>query len=257
MNYTSLKYFENKKIGTITIDRLEVMNALNSLFFSELSNIVEKIDFEENIHVLIITGQGNTFAAGGDISEMRNLSKDEAFEISTKAQACLQSVRDLKIPVVAAINGYAFGGGCELAMACDFRIASSLAKFSFPEINLGLIPGGAGTQQLPRLVGLADAMYMLYTADRITAQDALRIGLVQKIIDERDFYKEIDILANNIASKSYNVIKKIKNILWKSQNHDFTTGCKFEAETFSSLLANEGKEGINAFFEKRDAKWQS
>jgi enoyl-CoA hydratase len=163
----------------------------------------------------------------------------------------------MDIPVFAAINGFALGGGLELAMACDFRIAGTKAKFGQPEVNLGLIPGYAGTQRLPRLVGLADALYLLMTADMIGADDALRIGLVQKVTQQENLLDETMKIARNIASKGPKAVKLIKSVTRQGLTLDFDKGSELESEKFGSLFGkgNEGETGMKAFLNKEQPKW--
>ena len=163
----------------------------------------------------------------------------------------------MNIPVIAAVNGFALGGGLELAMACDFRIASSKAKFGQPEVNLGLIPGYAATQRLSRLTGLGNALYLLMTADMITSDEALRIGLIQKIVEPDQLMEEVMKIARNILAKGPNAVKKIKKVTRQGILMDFEKGCELEAEEFGSLFGkgSEGEEGMKAFLEKRKPNW--
>jgi enoyl-CoA hydratase len=172
-------------------------------------------------------------------------------------QNTFSSFSRLDIPVIAAINGFALGGGLELAMGCDFRIASSKAKFGQPEVNLGLIPGYAGTQRLSRLVGLGDALYLLMTADMIGAEDALRIGLVQKVVEPELLMEEVMKIAGNIASKGPQAIKKVKKAVRLGFEMSLNKGEELEAEEFGTLFGDgkEGKEGMKAFLEKRKPEW--
>ncbi|MCK4979175.1 MAG: enoyl-CoA hydratase/isomerase family protein, partial [Candidatus Delongbacteria bacterium] len=172
MDYKILKLAVENNIGVITISRPEALNALNTNFFKEMDSLLDDIEGNNEIGVVVITGEGKAFVAGADIAEMCDKTQQEGYDFSKFGQAVFDKIEALSKPVIAAINGFALGGGCELAMSCDFRIASSRAKFGQPEVNLGLTPGFAGTQRLSRLVGLADALYLLYTADMINADEA-------------------------------------------------------------------------------------
>lgn len=183
MEYQILKTGIAACIATVTISRPAALNALNTLFYKELNHFLDEIEAREDIRVMIITGEGKAFVAGADIAEMSGKNGEEGTAFSLIGQRTFDRLENLAIPVIAAINGFALGGGCELAMSCDFRIASKLAKFGQPEMNLGLIPGYAGTQRLSRLTGLGNALYLILTADTISADDALRIGLVQKVTE--------------------------------------------------------------------------
>ncbi len=253
MNYKNLKIEENERIAVITISRPEAMNALNSNFFDEMNDYLDNLD--PNIKALIITGEGKAFVAGADISEMVNKSKAEAFVFSNIGQKTFERLEMLNIPVIAAVNGFALGGGCELALACDIRIATKFAKFGQPEVNLGLIPGYAGTQRLPRLIGLGNAMMLLLTADMINGEEAYRVGLVQKLSEPESLLYDAKALAKKIMTKGPLAIQKVKQVSRKGLLASFEEGCTMEREHFSDLFQGEGKEGMTAFLEKRNPNW--
>jgi len=257
MNYEILKLDIQDNIGIITISRPQAMNALNSAFFAEMDSLLAELSQRNDIKVLVLTGEGKAFVAGADIAEMSNMSEAEGKAFSEKGQSTFEAIEKLHIPVIAAVNGFALGGGCELSMACDFRIASTFAKFGQPEVNLGLIPGYAGTQRLPRLVGLANALYLLYTADMINAEEALRIGLVQKVVEPEQLIPEAVAIAQKIASKGPLAVKKVKKVTRQGLLTDFDNACKLEAEEFGTLFGkgSEGEEGMKAFLEKRKPNW--
>jgi enoyl-CoA hydratase len=217
--------------------------------------MIAEIKDRDDINVLVITGEGKAFVAGADIAEMVDMTQAEGTEFSKTGQNTFRSLELLEIPVIAAVNGFALGGGLELAMACDFRIASAKAKFGQPEVNLGLTPGYAGTQRLPRLVGPADALYLLLTADMIKADEALRIGLVQKVVEPEELMPEVMKIAKTIAGKGPNAVKKVKMVVRKGILSDFESGSALESTEFGSLFGNEGAEGMRAFLEKREPKW--
>jgi enoyl-CoA hydratase len=255
MEYKILKLAIENNIGVITISRPEALNALNTNFFKEMDLLLDDIEGNDEIDVVVVTGEGKAFVAGADISEMCDKTQKQGYEFSIFGQSVFDKIEKLSKPVIAAINGFALGGGCELAMSCDFRIASSKAKFGQPEVNLGLTPGFAGTQRLSRLVGLADALYLLYTADMINAEEAYRLRLVQKIVEPENLMEETLSIARKIASKGPEAIKLIKRATRNGFNTDFTSGCEIEAKAFASLFEKQGAEGMKAFMEKRKPKW--
>jgi len=255
MNYEILKPVIEDGIAVVTVSRPQAMNALNSRFFAEMDDFIAGLSQRNDVSVMIVTGEGKAFVAGADIAEMVDMNSEQGTAFSKVGQNTFNSIGKLNIPVIAAVNGFALGGGCEFAMSCDFRIASKLAKFGQPEVNLGLIPGYAATQRLPRLVGLADALYLLCTADMITADEALRIGLVQKVVEPEQLMEECMAIAKKIASKGPNAVKKIKRVTREGMLTDFNSGSELESKEFGSLFGNEGAEGMKAFLEKRKPNW--
>jgi len=241
----------------VRISRPKAMNALNTQFFHEMDVLIASLKNRTEVKVMLITGEGKAFVAGADIAEMVNKNQDEGSAFSRLGQHTFQSLEKLDIPVIAAVNGFALGGGMELAMACDFRIASTKAKFGQPEVNLGLIPGYAGTQRLSRLTNLGNALYLLMTADIIGAEDALRLGLVQKVAEPEILLEESMKIAKNIASKGPQAIKKMKRVVREGYEMNLDEGAALEAEAFGSLFGNdsEGREGMKAFLEKRKPEW--
>ncbi|MBC8320313.1 MAG: enoyl-CoA hydratase/isomerase family protein [Bacteroidetes bacterium] len=257
MKYEILNTEIVEGIAMVTISRPKAMNALNTRFFNEMDQLVGEISQNKDVKVMIITGDGKAFVAGADIAEMVNKNGEEGSAFSRLGQNTFSSFGKMDIPVIAAINGFALGGGLELAMGCDFRIASTKAKFGQPEVSLGLIPGYAATQRLPRLTGMGDALYLLMTAEMIGADEALRIGLVQKIFEPESLMEETMKIARNIISKGPEAIKKIKNVVRQGMEMSFTDGEKLEAQEFGTLFGdgNQGKEGMTAFLEKRKPEW--
>lgn len=257
MEYKILKLEISEGIALVTISRPEAMNALNTSFFEEMDAMILSLSSNPDVKVMVITGEGKAFVAGADIAEMVNKDPAEGTAFSKTGQNTFRSLEKMNIPVIAAINGFALGGGLELAMGCDFRIASSKAKFGQPEVSLGLIPGYAATQRLSRLVGLGDALYLLMTADMIGAEDALRIGLIQKVVEPELLMEEVMKIAKTIAFKGPKAIEKIKLVTRQGYFSEFETGCKLEADHFGSLFGkgSEGEEGMKAFLEKRKPNW--
>jgi enoyl-CoA hydratase len=256
MNYSILNYKLESGIGILTISRPEARNALNNLFFKEFEVFLESVRSSKDIKVLIITGEGKAFVAGADIAEMKNMNAEEGFAFSKTGQNAFNMLGTLGIPVIAAVNGFALGGGCELAMACDFRIASSEAKFGLPEVGLGLIPGYGGTQRLSRLVGSGDALFMIFSGQMIDAPEALRIGLVQKVVAPENLLAETIAIASKIAEKGLFAVKTVKKIVRDGLNMKIDEGFVTETEAFSKMFDNEGPEGMKAFLEKRKPDWK-
>ena len=255
MDYEILRIELAAPIAIVTISRPQALNALNSRFFDEMDKAIIEVSGHKEIRAMIITGEGKAFAAGADIAEMVDMTPEQGSAFGQKGQHTFASLEKMEIPVIAAINGFALGGGLELAMGCDFRIASSKAKFGQPEVNLGLIPGYAGTQRLPRLVGLADALYLLTSGEMIDAQEALRIRLVQKVTEPEQLMEEAKRIALLIASKGPKAVRYAKYVTRHGLRMSFEEGCAMESSFFGSLFKDQGEEGMRAFLEKRPANW--
>lgn len=255
MNLQTLTLKVDQGVAMVTLNRPESLNALNSQFFHDMNEVLDVVEAQAG--VLVITGAGKAFAAGADIAEMASKDPAEAREFSQLGQDTFFRLEDLEIPVIAAVNGYALGGGCELALACDFRIASEKAYFGQPEVNLGLIPGFAATQRLPRLLGMGHALYLLLTAERIDAQEALRMGLVQKVVPGEILMEETMRLAQLILQKGPDAVKKVKMVARQGAMMSMEAGNNLENEQFGSLFGKgkEGYEGMQAFLEKRKPNW--
>ncbi len=255
MEYQILQVGIVDGIAIVTINRPEALNALNTRFFNEMDDVIAAINSKPDVRVMIITGAGKAFVAGADIAEMVDKTPEEGSAFSRLGQNTFRSIEKMEIPVIGAINGFVLGGGLELAMGCDFRIASNKAKFGQPEVNLGMIPGYAGTQRLPRLVGLADALFLLMTGEMIGADDALRIGLVQKVVEAEELMDEVMKIANIIKSKGAEAVKKVKYVARTGLLGDFDKGCELEADYFGTQFKAEGEVGMKAFLEKRKPDW--
>jgi len=256
MNYQILKIQIADRVALMTISRPAALNALNTDFFKEFNHFLDDLEPRDDVKVLVITGEGKAFVAGADIAEMVHMSVEEGYAFSTFGQRTFDRLENLNIPVIAAVNGYALGGGCELAMACDFRIASKFAKFGQPEMNLGMIPGYAATQRLSRLTGLGNALYLILTAETITADDALRIGLVQKVTEPEMLMEEVMKLASKIAGNGSRAVQTSKRIIRAGIALNFTEASGMEAKEFGIQFGNEAtKEGMKAFLEKRKPNW--
>ena len=255
MELQILKLEVKDQITLVSINRPEAMNALNTRFFNEMDHVVAEINSRPDVRVMVITGEGKAFVAGADIAEMVNKTPEEGSDFSRLGQNTFSSLGEMKIPVIAAINGFALGGGLELAMGCDFRIASTKARFGQPEVSLGLIPGYAGTQRLARLTGMGDALFLLMTAEMIGAADALRIGLVQKVVEPEELMDTVMGFANAIIAKGPKAITLVKNVVRQGMLQGLEKGSELEAEMFGTLFKDEGETGMKAFLEKRKPEW--
>ena len=256
MNSDKLKFNLSEGIALITISRPEAMNALNNNFFIEMNLMLDDIEQRRDIRVLIITGEGKSFVAGADISEMADKDAVQGKEFSETGHSTFKRIENLPFPVIAAVNGFALGGGCELALSCDFRVASTYAKFGQPEVNLGLIPGYGGTQRLPRIAGLSNALYLIMTGEMIDAEKALQMGIVQLVFEAENFMDEVIGLAKKITCKGPVSVAKAKEVIRKGILSDFDTGCAIESQEFGDLFGlPESEEGMKAFLEKRKPQW--
>ncbi len=256
MNYSILKTQSQDGILTITISRPEALNALNTKFFGEMDHLLDAVAQDNSVKVIVLTGEGKAFVAGADIAEMVDKNSSEGTQFSLRGQGVFRKMEKMDKPIIAAINGFALGGGLELALACDIRLASAKAKFGQPEVNLGLIPGFAATQRLPRLIGMGNALWLLMSAEMIDAAEALRIGLVQKVFEPEALMDSAMEMAKLIASKGPIAVKKIKKVVRQGMEMEFDAGSNLEAGEFGSLFGNEGEEGMRAFLEKRKPEWK-
>lgn len=252
MAYKNIIVEKKDGIETITINRPNVLNALNIETIGELSKAVDELEEDKKMKVAVLTGKGKAFIAGADIKQMKDMSPLEAKEFAEIGHSLLMKIENSRLPFIAAVNGYALGGGCEVMMACDIVIASASAKIGQPEVNLGIHPGFGGTQRLPRLVGKAKAKELLLTGDTIGAEEALRIGLVNKVVDNDKLAEETEKLAQKIAAKSSVQTDFIKSLVNKGTDIDLPSACSLEISYFSSSFSTEDqKEGMTAFLEKR------
>lgn len=239
-------------VGIITINRPEVLNALNDRVMHELHELLDDLDNREDIHVLIITGAGRAFVAGADIGEMVDFSAVNAKTFSQHGNRTLSRLSRLTRPVIAAVNGFALGGGCELAMACDIRVASEKAKFGMPEVGLGITPGFGGTQRLARIVGMSVATELILTGRIINAQEALSIGLVNHVYPPEEMLDKALELANAIAAQPQVAVRQAKQAIRTGKQIDINTGVEYESESFGLCFSTQDqKEAMRAFLEKR------
>ena len=255
MDYQNIIYSAENGIATITINRPKALNALNLATMTELKDVVAKIAVDPEVKVVIITGSGSkSFVAGADIVEMSTKNAVEGRVWGQVGQDTFTAIENLPQPVIAAINGFALGGGCELSCACDIRYASENAKFGQPEVGLGITPGFGGTQRLPRVVGRGYGKELIFTAQMIDAQEAYRIGLVNKVVPQEQLMDEVKKTAKKIASNAKIAVQLAKAAVNRGINCDVITGIAYEAEVFGLCFATEDqKEGMGAFVEKRKA----
>ncbi len=251
--YQTLQVERRNRIAYVTVNRPDKLNALNAQAKAELKESFESIQADPEVDVVILTGSGEkAFVAGTDIKELTELDERKGMAFSEGGQAVLNLIESLGKPVIAAVNGYALGGGAELALACHMRIASENAKFGQPEVNLGIIPGYGGTQRLTRLVGKGRATEMILGGDQIDAQEALRIGLVNKVVPLADLIKTAEALAQKIISRGQVAVKLALEAVNATQKLPLNQGQSLEAELFGRCCASEDfKEGTTAFLEKR------
>ena len=255
MSYTNILTIKQDGYAVVQFNRPEVLNAINMKLMEELVDALETFDKDNDVRAIIITGNEKAFAAGADIKEMADAS---AVDMLIRDQfARWDRIRKIKKPIIAAVSGFALGGGCELSMTCDIIIASETAKFGQPEINIGVMPGAGGTQRLTRAIGKYKAMEMVLTGKMITAEEALRWGLVVKVVPVESYLDEAKALAREIASKPPVAVQLAKEAVLKSFDTTIEGGLEYERKNFYLLFASEDqKEGMNAFVEKRKAQWK-
>lgn len=245
--------------AVITLNRPKTLNALSNATFAELGRALDELGAADDVRAIIITGSGTrAFAAGADISELEKLeTAQEGSEHSGSAHRLLSKMSDLPKPIIMAVNGYALGGGCELAMAGDIILASDNARFGQPEVNLGIIPGFGGTQRLPRLVGRTRALEMIFTGEHVTADEALRLGLVNRVVPREELLSTAKQLAKTIAEKAPLAIALAKRAVYEGLEVGPEAGNQLEVSYFGEAVGTEDrKEGTRAFLEKRSPDWK-
>ncbi|MFC1941966.1 enoyl-CoA hydratase-related protein [Chloroflexota bacterium] len=259
MSYKHLLYQKEEGIGIVTVNRPEVLNALNTEVFAELHSIFTEIENDTDVRVVILTGGGEkAFIAGADIADMQPRSSIDIIEFQSIGRKAADSIYNLSKPVIAVINGYALGGGCEIAMCCDLRIASEKARFGQLEINLAIIPGGGGTQRLTRLVGMTKAKELIYMGDIIDANTALSIGLINKVFPPESLMEEATQMAKKMVSKSGIALNYAKKAINSGADMGLPAALDFEEQCFALCFATEDqKEGMKAFLEKREASYKN
>lgn len=259
MEYKNILLDINEHIAVVTLNRPDKLNALNHETLVELKEVFERLKSDENVFVIIITGSGEkAFVAGADISEINKLNMLEGKVFAEFGQEVFSAIEKFDKPVIAAVNGFALGGGCELALSCHFRLASENAKFGQPEVNLGIIPGYGGTQRLTRLINSGRAMEMILTADLIDANEALRIGLVNKVFPQMDLMNKAFEMAAKIVSKGRQAIRLAVKSVKAVDEVNLQEGLNIEATNFALCCGTEDfKEGTQAFLEKRKPNFKN
>ena len=258
MAYENILFEKDGAVGSLTINRPKSLNALNPATLNEIAACLQDVRRDQSIHCLLITGAGDrAFIAGADIAAMVSMTALEGKAFAALGLSVLRTLEELPIPVIAAVNGFALGGGTELALACDLIIAADKAKFGQPEINLGVIPGFGGTQRLARRIGLPRARELIYSGDMIDAETALRYGLVNKVVPLADLMSEAKALAHKLAAKPPVAIRQAKAAINTGIDLDLENGCRFENEAFALTFATADKvEGMTAFLQKRAANFK-
>jgi len=253
MSFVTLE--QKGAIGVITMNRPEALNALNEQVLQDLSDVLDQVENNEEILVAIVTGAGRSFVAGADIGQMSGLSAVEGKKFGVFGNNIFHKLENLTKPTIAAVNGFALGGGCELAMSCDIRLASEKAKFGQPEVGLGITPGFGGTQRLPRIVGISKAMELILTGKTIGAAEAKAIGLVSEVYPPEELMDKAMEMAKAICANAPIAVAESKRCIRMGMQTDIATGSAFEAEAFGVTCGTEDKnEGMGAFLEKRAEK---
>ncbi len=257
MDYANIKVETEGPLAILTINRPRAMNALNDETLTEIEKALDELEGNGQTRVMIVTGEGKAFVAGADISELQKADGEGGKKISSKGNTLFKRIEDSDIVSIAAVNGFALGGGCELAMACDMRFASDAAKMGQPEVNLGVIPGYGGTQRLSRLVGKGKAKELILTGDMIDAEEASRIGLVEKVVAADNLMEVARKTAEKIISKGPAAVRMSKKAINYGSETNLADGIQFEIERFKDIFETEDKnEGTSAFLEKRKPEFK-
>ena len=253
--YQTIRYEKQENIGIITIDRPEALNALNSTVILELIDVIGQVEQDGELRALIITGEGRSFVAGADIGEQCPMDLTAGRNWGRRGSALMRRIEKLEIPTIAAVNGFALGGGCELAMACDIIVASEKAKFGQPEVTLGITPGFSGTQRLPRRVGIAKAKELIFSGKVIGAAEAEKIGLVNAVYAPEELIPGAIAMAKSFTANAPIAVKYSKACIDRGMQMDIDDGIALENELFAMCFATaDQKEGMSAFVEKRKEK---
>lgn len=255
MTYTTILTEKRGRVGLVTLNRPEAMNALNFTLTRELMDALAEFDKDDSVGVMVVTGNQKAFAAGADIKEMADKTVQEMYDRDPIAS--FGRIRTIRKPVIAAVSGWALGGGCEIAMSCDMIVASETAKFGQPEITIGVIPGAGGTQRLTRAVGKAIAMEMMINNRTLTAEEALRYGLINRVVGVDAYLEEAIKLAEEIASRAPVAVRSAKKMVNQAYERFLGGALEEEKKEFYNLFTTEDqKEGMRAFAEKRKAEWK-
>lgn len=252
---SNLIYYKENNIGVIKFNRPKVLNSVDTPTVDEFSNLLDEWSEDQDLRCVILTGEGRAFCCGGDINEEATKNVLSAYIFVRNGAMLLEKMERYSVPIIAAINGYCLGGGGEFALACDIRIAADNAQIGFPEINLGVYPGWGGTQRLPRVVGMSKAREMIFTGDKYSAEECLRIGLVDKVVKAEKLMDEAMELASKIASKPPLAIKYARTAIYDGIQCDLQRGLQIEAGLFAQLYCTEDmKEAYAAYLEKRPSR---
>lgn len=250
-----VKVEQQGHVGILTIDRQEALNALNSQVLNDLDAAIDEVAANDDVYVVVLTGAGRSFVAGADIGEMKGFSSADGKKFGVHGGGVFLKLENMAKPVIAAINGFALGGGCELSMACDIRLASEKAKFGQPEVGLGITPGFSGTQRLPRRVGVAKAKELIFSGKQIGAEEAKRIGLVNEVYAAEELLNKAVEMAKSFTANAPIAVKYSKACIDRGMQMDIDNGIALENELFAMCFATEDqKEGMGAFLEKRKEK---
>lgn len=256
--YQTIRYEKNENIGIATISRPEALNALNSTVISELEQLISEVEQDKDLRAFILTGEGRSFVAGADIGEQCPLDLAGGRKWGQRGSALFRRIEKLEIPTIAAVNGFALGGGCEIAMACDIILASEKAKFGQPEVGLGITPGFSGTQRLPRRVGVAKAKELIFSGKMIKADEARTIGLVNAVYAPEELMNGALEMAKSFTKNAPVAVKYAKACIDRGMQMDIDDGIALENELFAMCFATaDQKEGMTAFLEKRPAAFQN
>ncbi|GAB5466109.1 MAG: enoyl-CoA hydratase-related protein [Candidatus Kapaibacteriales bacterium] len=258
MNFNTISISVHNNIATVKLNRPDKLNALNKELFDELNEAITSLEADDEVYTIVLTGEGKAFAAGADIGELNasdTASKGRYF--SEYGSRVMERLYNLNKPVIGAVNGFALGGGCELAMSCHFRFASEKAKFGQPEVNLGIIPGYGGTQRLTNLIGIGKSMELNLTGNMITADEAKSLSLVNDVYSSEDLLEKVYEICQMINSKGQLAIRAVVETVKASQEMGYRDGLSFESRKFGEICAtNDFKEGTTAFLEKRKADFK-
>lgn len=257
MDYKNIIYEKKEGIAYIKINRPKALNALNTETITELDKAVTEIENDNNVKIAIITGEGKAFAAGADISAMKDMNTKEGLKYSKTGHDVCRHIEKVRKPFIAAINGYAFGGGFELTLACDIRFASTKAKFSLPEVGLGIMPGYGGTQRLPRIIGETKAKELIFSAGIISAEEALNLGVLNKVTEPDKLIEEAEAFANILLSKSLLAMGFAKDSINRGRDMEMDSAANLENIYVGICFSTyDLHEGMSAFIEKRDPKFE-
>ena len=258
MEFKFLEVLKEDGIALVSFTREKALNALNSEFLDEISSAVDFLSEDDEVNVIIFTGKGKAFIAGADISEMATLNVNQGKAFGEKGSKVFEKIESMEKPTIAAINGYALGGGMEFMMACDIRIASEYAKFGQPEVTLGITPGFSGTQRLPKIVGLSKAKELIFTGEIIGAEEANSIGLISRVYSSEELIENAKKLAKKISKNAQIAVRNSKRAINEGYNKDIKTGIDIESSYFAMCFATEDqKNGMNAFLNKEKVEFKN